>query len=106
MIEGRANVLPVQARDTRGNFFEVYILGDSINLLTISQVGEQHGCVRRSFLLIRKLESRRDSESEEQRECVCSSRQSPSNAAPLGTDSSKIGRAPVVFGLSRPNLDS
>ena len=65
MIEGRANVLPVQARDTRGNFFEVYILGNSINPLTISQVGEQHGCVRRSFLLIRKLESRRDSESEE-----------------------------------------
>ena len=102
MIEGRANVLAVQARDTRGNFFEVYILGNSINPLTISQVGEQHGCVRRSFLLIRKLESRRDSESEEQG----SSRQSPSNAAPLGTDSSKIGRAPVVFGLSRPNLDS
>ena len=103
MIEGRANVLPVQARDTRGIFFEVYILGDSINPLTISQVGEQHGCVRRSFLLIRKLESRRDSESEEQRVFISAV------SVKCGSAWNRLVQnrtSPCGFGLSRPNLDS
>ena len=35
MIEGRAKKLPVQARDTRGNFFEVYISYTSWATLSI-----------------------------------------------------------------------